>query len=226
MITAKFPGNAAPTKTRISCCGNASREAPTYPSIRKRNSTRSRCARINAQEKPSASKLLQVNCKPVLRRPSEPAAFTRHLGQLPGHSEDSRVEFLSCSLIWRGLQARPYVYRNINLLYKKNRWYALPYLRCFQAPLRLSPLSSEVTMPKSPRDRQPLQIAWDSLCTEDFGDGAIGLCRLEYAIGRKILHVFVVRVLAIEAEFPSEMIIHFTGRTEFGQSRYPRHSQS
>ena len=26
------------------------------------------------------------------------------LGQLLGHSEDSRVEFLSCSLIWRGLQ--------------------------------------------------------------------------------------------------------------------------
>ena len=43
-VIRKVPGNAAPTKTRISCCGNTSREAPTCPSIRKRNSTRSRCA--------------------------------------------------------------------------------------------------------------------------------------------------------------------------------------
>ena len=39
----RVPGNAAPTKTRISCCGNISREEPTCLSIPKRNSTRSRC---------------------------------------------------------------------------------------------------------------------------------------------------------------------------------------
>ena len=38
------PGNAAPTKTPICCCGNTSQETPTCLAIRKRSSTRSRCA--------------------------------------------------------------------------------------------------------------------------------------------------------------------------------------
>jgi hypothetical protein len=32
-VIRKVPGNAAPTKTRISCCGNTSGEAPTRLSI-------------------------------------------------------------------------------------------------------------------------------------------------------------------------------------------------
>jgi hypothetical protein len=40
----KVPGNAARTKTPIYCYGNISPEAPTCLAIRKRSSTRSRCA--------------------------------------------------------------------------------------------------------------------------------------------------------------------------------------
>ena len=40
----KAPGSAARTKTPICCCDNTSPEAPTCPAIRKRSSTRSRCA--------------------------------------------------------------------------------------------------------------------------------------------------------------------------------------
>jgi len=41
-----------PTRTRICCYGNTSLEEPTCLAILKSNSSRSRCAGTNAQEKP------------------------------------------------------------------------------------------------------------------------------------------------------------------------------
>jgi hypothetical protein len=40
----RVPGSEARTKTPICCYGNTSLEAPTWRAIRKRSSTRSRCA--------------------------------------------------------------------------------------------------------------------------------------------------------------------------------------
>src|SRR3984893_4136243 len=52
---------------------NTSLRRPTCPSTLKPISTKSRCASINARDRPWALKPRRVNCKPVLHRPVEPA---------------------------------------------------------------------------------------------------------------------------------------------------------
>src|SRR5271156_1991862 len=92
------PGNEERTKTPTACCGNTCRREPTFPVTRNPNWTRSRCVSINAREKLWDSRLQQVNCAQVLRRPSELARLTRHWPTCPNlahpptpTSEDTRA---------------------------------------------------------------------------------------------------------------------------------------
>src|SRR5271156_3763930 len=71
------PGNEERTKTPTVCCVNTCRREPIFPATRNPNWTGSRCVSINAREKLWDSRLQQVNCAQVLRRPSEPARQAR-----------------------------------------------------------------------------------------------------------------------------------------------------
>src|SRR5271156_1356891 len=113
-VTRTAPGNEEPTKTPTVCCVNTCRREPIFPATRNPNWTRSRCVSINAREKLWASRLQQVNCAQVLRRPSEPARLIRTWGDascMSGFCEGGKhpTRGNTVGFVWysrRGLRSR------------------------------------------------------------------------------------------------------------------------